>query len=60
MVRTGERLLMGVPLAGQIIHSMGGDFTGLILFTSALYLAALVFFIAARIVAAGASLRTVY
>ncbi|PWW80659.1 MFS general substrate transporter [Tuber magnatum] len=52
--------LTGIPIAGQIIHSTNGQFTGLILFTAGSYIAASVFFVAARVVGAGAGLRTVY
>ncbi|KAH8151622.1 uncharacterized protein LAJ45_04244 [Morchella importuna] len=52
--------LTGIPIAGQIINSTNGKFTGLILFTAASYVGALLFFIAARIVGGGKSWRTVY
>ncbi|KAG0132928.1 major facilitator superfamily domain-containing protein [Tuber indicum] len=52
--------LTGIPIAGQIVHSTNDQFTGLILFTAASYIAAGVFFVAARVVGAGAGLRTVY
>ncbi|CUS10389.1 unnamed protein product [Tuber aestivum] len=52
--------LTGIPIAGQIIHLMNGHFTGLIIFTIGSYVAAGAFFIAARVVGAGAGLRTVY
>ncbi|CAZ82643.1 unnamed protein product [Tuber melanosporum] len=52
--------LTGIPIAGQIVHSTNDQFTGLILFTAASYIAAGVFFVAARVAGAGAGLRTVY
>lgn len=55
-----ERTLTGIPIAGKIVSSMNGKFTGLILFTAASYAGALFFFVAARIVGGGKKWRTVY
>lgn len=55
-----NRTLTGIPIAGQIIHSMNGKFTALILFTAGSYAGALFFFVAARIVGGGKKWRTVY
>jgi MFS family permease len=42
--------LTGIPIAGQIVAAGGGSYQGLILFTAASYVGALVFFGAARYV----------
>jgi MFS family permease len=42
--------LTGVPIAGQIVHATGGNYQGLIIWTAASYVGALVFFGAARFV----------
>lgn len=55
-----DSTLTGIPIAGQIIHSMNGKFTGLVLFTAASYVGALFFFVTARVVGAGREWRTVY
>ncbi|KDQ56714.1 hypothetical protein JAAARDRAFT_70427 [Jaapia argillacea MUCL 33604] len=52
--------LTGIPIAGAILSVDNGQYFGLIMFCGATYIAALGFFVAARIVGAGWRLKTIY
>ncbi|KAH6676692.1 major facilitator superfamily domain-containing protein [Halenospora varia] len=52
--------LTGLPIAGQILTAMDGDYTGLIIFAGISYIAALACLIAARVLAVGWKIRTIY
>ncbi|KDQ50160.1 hypothetical protein JAAARDRAFT_591154 [Jaapia argillacea MUCL 33604] len=52
--------LTGIPIAGAILSADNNQYLGLIMFCGATYIAALGFFVAARIVGAGWRLETIY
>lgn len=45
--------LTGIPIAGAILESNGGSYNGLIIFAGAMYTAALIAFVTARVVIGG-------
>lgn len=50
---TANSALLGVPLGGQILGAMGGDYTGLIVFSGMAYAVALISFITVRVMKVG-------
>lgn len=53
-------VLTGLPIAGEILNREGGTYTGLICFSGATYLCGAFFFLAARIVGGGWSIKKIY
>jgi hypothetical protein len=54
------RTLTGIPIAGQILSTTHGDYRGLIGFTASCYAAGLSAFLAARIMAVGWKVKTIF
>lgn len=52
--------LTGIPIAGQLVTTAGGEYWGLIVFTIASYAASTVMFVAARVVGAGWKWKIAY
>jgi hypothetical protein len=52
--------LTALPIAGQILTTNGGNYTGLITFAGLSYAAAAVCLVAARVLAVGWNFYTVY
>ncbi|KAH8678979.1 major facilitator superfamily domain-containing protein [Tricladium varicosporioides] len=52
--------LTGLPIAGQILTAMDGNYSGLIVFAGVSYIAALACLIAARVLAVGWRIRIIY
>ncbi|KAI9761301.1 MAG: Histidine kinase [Chaenotheca gracillima] len=52
--------LTGIPIAGQILARNNGEYWGLIVFTGACYSAALIAFMAVRILAVGWKFKAIY
>lgn len=52
--------LTGVPIAGSMLSSAGGDYTGLIVFAGVSYFFGLVCFVSARVMKVGWQLGAVY
>lgn len=53
-------LLLGIPIAGEIIKSNGGAYWGLIVFCGMCYVGGMVPFAAARIMSVGPKLNVVF
>lgn len=45
--------LVGIPIAGEILSSNGGDWGGLMLFTGMLYVGSLIALVAGKLAAVG-------
>lgn len=52
--------LIGIPIAGKILTACHGNYSGLIIVTGSVYVAALVAFMAAKVAAVGWSVRAVF
>ena len=52
--------LTGIPIAGQLVTACGGEYWGLIVFTSCSYAASCFMLSAARVVGAGLNLKVIY